>query len=283
VSGDAIANVSCVDGLAILANQTLVPQAVIQQKSGERVNAVLANSGVSWAGATSIDTGVSELAAGTASDNILSYIRTVEESEQGYFYVSRSGVLTFRNRHTTLNSPIAGDLFSDDGTGIPYDEVSRFSGARSLFNRVTARLEDGVEVSSDNAASQAEFSIRTLDLGTVLLRQPSVASDLTQYLLFQYSEPTTRIESLTVNLNGQDFAVREKLLAFDLGDICDARFSPPGAASFTDELFVQGIRHTATVVGPWRTTFSFARRDTRQFFVLDDAEFGRLDENVVAF
>ena len=283
LSGDAVAQVSCVDGLALLANQTLVDQAVVEEQSGERVTAVLGNAGVSWPAGTAIDTGISELAAGTATGNALAYLRQVEESEQGYLYVDRAGVLTFRNRHTTLNNPIAGTQFSDDGGGIPYEQVARFSGARTLFNKVTGELEDGTAREADDLASQAEFSIRTLGIGTVLLRAASVLEEFVEYLLNQFSQPTTRVDSLTVNLDRLSTADQEKLASFELVDICDVEFTPPGRSQFTDELLVQGVTHTVTVGGAWRTTLSFQPRDTRSFLTLDEDPEGKLDENVLAF
>lgn len=283
LSGDAIAQVTCVDGMALLANQTIVDEAAGEQQSGERVALVLNNAGVLWTEPASIDTGISELAAGTATGNALEYLRLVEESEQGYFYMSRDGVLTFRNRHTTLNSPIAGDEFSDDGTGLPYEQVRRFSGARSLFNKVTAELEDGTLREADDLASQAEFSIRSLGLGTVLLRSVGVLEELVEYLLSQFATPTTRVDSLTVNLARLSDANATRVAAFELVDICSVTFTPPGRAPFTDQLLVQGIQHTVTVGGPWRVTLSFQPRDTRSFLVLDADPAGRLDENVLAF
>ena len=283
LSGDAVAQVSCVDGLALLANQTLVDAAVSEEQSGERVTAVLGNAGVSWPAGTAIDTGISELAAGTATGNALAYLRQVEESEQGYLYVDRAGVLTFRNRHTTLNNPIAGTQFSDDGAGIPYEQVARFSGARSLFNKVTGELEDGTVREADDLTSQAEFSIRTLGLGTVLLRAVAVLEDLVEFLLARFSEPLTRVDALTVNLDRLSVADQEKLASFELVDICDVEFTPPGRSQFTDELLVQGITHTVTVGGAWRTSLSFEPRDVRSFLVLDDPALGRLDFNVLGF
>lgn len=283
LSGDAIAQVTCVDGLALLANQTLLDAAVVEEQSGERVTAVLGNAGVSWPAGTAIDTGISELAAGTATGNALAYLRQVEESEQGYLYVDRAGVLTFRNRHTTLNNPIAGTQFSDDGGGIPYEQVARFSGARSLFNKVTGELEDGTAREANNTASQAEFSIRTLGLGTVLLRAVAVLEDLVEYLLARFAEPLTRVDALTVNLDRLSVADQEKLASFELVDICDVEFTPPGRSQFTDELLVQGITHTVTVGGAWRTSLSFEPRDVRSFLVLDADPAGRLDQNVLAF
>ena len=283
LSGDAIANVSCVDGLALLANQTIVDAAVVQQQSGARVQAVLGNAGVSWPAGTAIDTGISELASGTATGNALAYLRQVEESEQGYLYVSRSGVLTFRSRHTTLNNPIAGAQFSDDGSGIPYEQVARFSGARSLFNKVTGELEDGTAREADDLTSQAEFSIRTLDVGALLMRAVAVLEDLVEYLLNRFSEPSTRVDSLTVNLDRLSTVNAEKMAGFELVDMCDVEFTPPGRSAFTDSLLVQGIQHSVTVGGPWRTTLSFEERDTRTFLVLDDATLGRLDSNRLAF
>ena len=283
LSGDAVAQVRCVDGFALLANQTLVDEAVAEEQSGERVLAVLANGGVSWPAGTAIDTGISELAAGTASGNALQYLRQVEESEQGYLYVDRAGVLTFRNRHTTLNEPIAGTQFSDDGVGLPYEQVARFSGARSLFNKVTGELEDGTAREADDLTSQAEFSIRTLGIGTVLLRSVQILEDFVEFLLAQYSEPVTRVDSLTVNLDRLSAADQELLASFELVDVCDVEFTPPGRSAFTDGLLVQGISHTVSVGGAWRTSLSFQRRDTRAFLRLDDSVFGKLDENVLAF
>jgi len=283
LSGDATVQVSCSDGLALLANQEIVDEAVGIEQSGERVQTVLANAGVSWPAGTAIDTGISELAAGTATGNALAYLRQVEESEQGYLYVARDGVLTFRNRHTTLNNPIAGTQFSDDGAGIPYEQVERFSGARSLFNKVTGQLEDGTEREANDTASQTEFSIRTLGLGTVLLRTAAVLEEFVEYLLNQFSEPTTRVDRLTVNLDRLSVADQEKLASFELVDICDVEFTPPGRSQFTDELLVQGISHTVTVGGAWRTTLSFQPRDVREFLVLDADPEGRLDQNVLAF
>jgi hypothetical protein len=233
LSGDAIVNVACVDGLALLANQTLVPQSVGVEQSGDRVTAVLGNAGVSWPAGTAIDTGISELAAGTATGNALEYFRQVEESEQGYLYVDREGTLTFRNRHTTLNDPIAGTQFSDDGVGLPYQQIERFSGARSLFNRVSGELEDGTAETADDVASQTEFSIRTLGLGDVAAGE---------------SEHVERPDGVSAGpvrgacdaggwVDGEPVAPvgsdAEKVVGFELVDVCDVEFTPPGRSAFT--------------------------------------------------
>jgi len=284
LSGDAQVQVSCVDGFALLANQTIVTEAVPEEDSGARISNILANSGVSWTAGTAIDTGISLLAAGTADGNALQYLRQAEESEQGYLYVNRQGTLTFLNRHTTLNNPIAGTQFSDDGSGIPYQAVERFSGARSLFNKVTGELEDGTAREANDLTSQAEFSIRTLDLGEVLLSQAAVLEDFVEYLLSQFKQPATRVDRLTVNLERLSESDAEGVVSFEVADICDVEFTPPGRSQFTNSLLVQGIRHDVTVGGPWRTTLSFQRRDTRSFLILDDATQGTLDDgNVLAF
>jgi hypothetical protein len=283
LSGDAIVQLRCVDGLALLANQTLIDTAVAEEQSGERVQAVLANDGVSWPAGTAIDTGISQLAAGTATGNALQYLRAVEESEQGYLFVSTNGTLTFRSRNTILNEPLGTDTFTDDGTGIPYEQIVRFSGARSLFNRVTGSLEDGTERSADDVASQAQFSIRTLDLGTVLLRAVAVLEDFLDYLLFRFRTPATRVDSLTVNLAALSPEDAFRVAGIELVEAVDVTFTPPGRSAFTDAGLVQGISHSVTVGGPWRVTFSFEPRDVRSFLTLDDAEAGKLDQNVLAF
>ena len=283
LSGAAEVQVRCVDGFALLANQTIVDAAVPVEDSGARVSAVLGNAGVLWAGGTAIDTGISDLAAGTATGNALEYLRQVEESEQGYLYVDREGTLTFRNRHTTLNQPLGSSKFADDGSGIPFERVERFSGARSLFNRVTGELEDGTARQADDVASQGEFSIRTLGLGTVLLNSSSVLEDLVEYLLSEFAEPLTRVDALTVNLGRLSVTDQELVAGFELVDTVDVLFTPPGRSAFTNSLLVQGVRHDVTVGGAWRTSLSFEDRDTRSFLILDDTSQGRLDFNVLAF
>ena len=283
LSGDASVQVSCVDGFALLANQTVVPEAVSVEDSGARIDTVLGNAGVAWPAGTAIDSGISQLAAGTAEGNALQYLRQVEESEQGYLYVARDGTLTFKNRHTTLNNPIAGTQFSDDGGGIPYEAVERFSGARSLFNKVTGELEDGTAREADDATSQSDFSIRTLDLGTVLLESVTTLEDFVEYLLSQFKSPATRVDALTVNLERLSVSDAEKLASFELVDVCDVEFTPPGRSQFSNELLVQGVQHRVTVGGAWRVDLSFQRRDTRSFLILDDAAQGTLDDNLLGF
>ena len=283
LSGAAQVQVRCVDGFALLANQTIVDAAVSAEDSGARVSAVLGNSGVSWPGTTAIGTGISELAAGTATGNALEYLRQVEESEQGYLYVDRAGVLTFRNRHTTLNQPLGLSKFADDGSGILFEQVERFSGARSLFNRVTGELEDGTARQADNVTSQTDFSIRTLGLGTVLLNSVGTLEDLVEYLLSEFDVPLTRVDALTVNLDRLSQTNQNLLASFELVDSVDVLFTPPGRTAFTDSLIVQGVRHDVTVGGPWRTSLSFENRDVRSFLILDDTTAGRLDFNVLAF
>jgi hypothetical protein len=283
LSGAAKVQVKCVDGFALLANQTIVDEAVPMEDSGARVTAVLDNSGVLWAADTAIDTGISELAAGTATGNALAYLRQVEESEQGFLYLSRVGTLTFRNRHSVLNEPLGSSRFADDGTGIPFERIERFSGARSLFNRVTAELEDGTARQADDVASQTQFSIRTLDVGTVLLESSTTLEDLVEFLLSVFSEPTTRIDGLTVNLERLSGADQELVAGIELVDAVDVLFTPPGRSAFVNSLLVQGVRHDVTVGGAWRTTLSFKDRDTTSFLILDDLEQGRLGFNVLAF
>jgi hypothetical protein len=132
--------------------------------------------------------------------------------------------------------------------------------------------------------SQGEFSIRTLDLGEVLLAEPLVLEDFVEYLLVQFAEPVTRVDRLTVNLERLSESDAEGVVSFEVADICDVEFTPPGRSSFTDALLVQGVRHDVTVGGAWRTTLSFQRRDTRLFLILDDAVQGKMDdENILAF
>jgi hypothetical protein len=118
VSGRSVAVMNCADGMAILARQEFddwTPTA--SQLTGARISAVLDRAEVQWPYARDLDTGVATL-SGTAvsfSTNVLGYLNTVNKSEPGLLYVARDGVLTFKDRHATLNTTT--DLtFSDQST-----------------------------------------------------------------------------------------------------------------------------------------------------------------------
>jgi len=127
------------DDFVLLANTftgaAFTPSAEL---SGARVLTILNLPEVDYPAATrNIDTGVAALGAYQidANTNAAGYLQRVAEAEQGLFYVSADGTLTFTDRVTSsFAAPVA--TFSDTGSDISYTGLATIYGQEFLFNRV---------------------------------------------------------------------------------------------------------------------------------------------------
>jgi hypothetical protein len=278
--GDAEVSLNGVDGLAILSNQSLLNLTVPFEDGGERIRRVLDSTDVNFPGPTVIDDGITPMGADVASGNVTEYLRQVEVSEQGRLFVDLEGTLRFRNRRADFGTPF---VFADDGTGVFYSTLERYSGARSLFNRILGRRKDGPTLAFNDPASQDQFNVRALDLGELLTASDSFVAGIIESLVLLFARPRTRVFQASVIVNRLNDADREDLLALDLTSAAETTFTPPGRDPLTNDLLIQGIEHSIVVGGTWRSTFNFEERDPTVFFTLDDAVNGRLNLNRLGF
>jgi hypothetical protein len=116
LSGDSVAEIVCVDGLALLSQTALTEYTNAQDTPAERIQAVLARSEVSYSGGTDLDPGFNPMQADTVSDdtNTLSYLQTVADTDLGRLFVDGSGVLRYRDRTSGIvEKPRV--IFADSG------------------------------------------------------------------------------------------------------------------------------------------------------------------------
>jgi len=279
-SGDAGVSVRAVDGLSILSNQSLFEFPVPEENGGQRIARVLEAPGVSYPGPTLIEPGITPMEVSVADGNVTEYLRKVEVSEQGRLYVDASGTLRFRNRRADFGVPVA---FADDGSGIPYSTVERYSGARSLFNRVLGRRPGSVTFAFNDLRSQSLFNVRSLDLGELLTASDTFVQSIVSAVAVLFAVPRTRVFKVSVPVNFLGTADFESLLGLELSSAAEVTFTPFGAASLTEQLLVQGIEHSITIDGKWTATLYFELASPGEFFTLDDPVLGKLDENILPF
>jgi len=278
--GDAEVSLNGVDGLAILSNQSILELSVPIENGGERITRVLDLPDVNFPGPTLIDAGITTMGSDTVSANVTQYLRQVEVSEQGRLFVDRNGTLRFRNRRADYGSAF---VFADDGTGVFYSTVERYSGARSLFNRVLGRRKDGPTLAFSDPASQDEFNVRSLDLGELLTASDTFVAGIIESVVRIFAKPRTRVFRASIITNRLTDADREDLLALDVTSAAQVTFTPPGADAITNDLLIQGIRHSIVVGQTWTCTFDFEERDTATAFTLDDAVNGRINFGRLGF
>jgi hypothetical protein len=280
VSGQSLASITAADGFTLLAQQTLTPGTATPEKTGARIEAVLSQPSVAWPLADRIiDTGNSDLGSDVFDGNVLSYLQTVEASEQGQFFVNRDGYIRFVNGAVTPTSAGA-PLFSDAGDGIPYVGATVQYGTELLYNSVEVTYPAGTAVAV-NSDSQDLYGISSTSVDT-LLSNNTGAEGLADYWVARYGQPDYRFDSIDVNLGGLPGADAEIVLQLELGDVIQMKFTPNGIGDPIDRyLQVTSIAHS---VGIDRHDVTLGVSSLQfSFLVLDDDGFGILDENALAF
>jgi hypothetical protein len=245
--------------------------------SGERINAILNLPEVSWpTDRRNIDPGKQLLQADTiaANTNTLEYLQKVTESEPGSLFVGKNGRVNFRDR-TTDASSVDLVVLSDDGVGIPYQEIRVVFGAELLYNQViVSRLNGGTAI-AENEASQREYDITTLSISDLLMDSDLQAENLAKFLVGKYSEPEYRFESLTVEIETLTPEQQDDILGLELGDVVEVKFTPNNIPPAIDR-FVEIIRIDQRVTPTsHKITFGLGALDF-SFWRLSDPVFGRL-------
>lgn len=276
-NGASFAEVIASDAFTLFANQTLLERPMIVELSGERVATVLNLPEVNWpVDRRSLQDGQQTLQADTipADTNTLEYLQKVTDSEPGSLFVGKDNRVTFKDRQTDASAAV-GVTLTDDGTGIPYQELRVVYGAELLYNRVTVSRAGGGTAIAENQASQLEYDITSLSLSDLLMNTDEDAENLAKFLVGKYAQPEYRFESLSVSLDTLTPTQQNDILGLELGDVVEVTFTPNNIPPAIDR-FVEIIRIDQRVTPTsHRVTFGLGALDY-SFFRLSDAVFGRL-------
>ena len=285
VSGMSTAVAKLSDGLATLARQEFDDwTATALQAAGARLSAVLDRAEVQWPSARALDTGVSSLQGDVVAwgTNVLEYCKLVAKSDLGVLFVDRTGVLTFKDRHAVLNSP-PSVTFAADGTGIAWRRIEASYGSEVLFNRVGVTRVGGATQTVIDLDAQLSYGVRSYTAPTLLLDSNAQALDMANFILTQYTDPQTRISLVEVELSVLSSDEQSQVLQLDIMSVVRVVFTPNAIGVAIDRLCViYGMDHAITPQSHV-VTLHLGDADNRSVMVLDDATFGKLDSNVLAF
>lgn len=285
-NGDNFAEAICSDGFRVLANQSLHGLTNSVQTSGERVNAILSQPEVNWGSdARQIDTGRQTLGADTidAGENALSYLQKVEASEPGALFIGKAGKIQFRDRAVAPTSDVT--VLADDGTGISYQGMKVVYGSELLYNDIEiSTVITGNTATAGDSLSQGIYGILTLSQKDLLMETDQDAQELADWYAQLYSSPEFRFESVEIILNDLTTLEQDEILALELGSVVKVVFTPGNPKqSPAIEKYAEIIRLDNSVDSIFhKVSLGFATLDTA-FFVLDDAEFGRLNTGALGF
>lgn len=284
-NGDSVASAACSDATASFATQTIGTRTNTAQKSGERINAILDLPEINWPTTLrDVDTGQMTLGADTIADNTdaLSYLRLIERSEPGSFFVGKSGNVVFRDRNAT---PVSGGVtLADDGSGIPYQSLKVQYGSELLANEIVVESAiSSYQAVALDLTSIDTYGIFNLTRTGLLINSNSDVDSLATFYANKYAQPEYRFESVDILLDELSAGQQTDLLDLELGDVVSIKFTPNGITPAIEK-FAEVIRIDHAVdLENHVMSLGFATLDFA-LFVLDDAQFGKLDAgNALAF
>ena len=276
------AEIVALDEFTNLARQTTTGGTAVEQLTGARVEAILDQASINWpADRRDIDAGASTLGTDVITGNALDYLQKVaSDSEQGQLFVSKAGDLVFRGRLDATPTSGSYTIFADDGTGIPYTNVKVSYGTELLYNRAEVRSAAGTAIATNNR-SQIAYGISEIGLDTLLSDTDQLAN-MASYLVQKYADPEYRFEGIELNLDNMTGAQRAAVLALELGDVILTRFTPNSVGSQIAQ-FGQVIRIDNDIRRFRHDMIIGVQSLDWNFLVLDDAEFGIIGTNNLAF
>jgi len=280
-----VTSITCADAFTILSNQNMNAWTPTSQSSSARVAAVLTRPEVVYQGAYSVGAGSSTLGGAdvTAGTNVMSYLQNVAASEQGYLFISSTGTLTFTGRSAVLN-PVSSISFTDTNGGIPYQTLKNQYGDELLYNYVQTQAPPGAVQTTSDPTSVSLYQAQQWTKLDLLNSTDTEALALANYVLGRYKDPVLRFTGVTVQLAALSAADQTTALSVDLTQIASVQksYSVGTPASVTQTLIVSGIKHSITP-GSHVLEYTFESTDQAAYFTLDNAIFGVLDTNLLAF
>ena len=278
LGGDSTTTFNCSDGFALLARQVVTEGTAVSQLSGARVNAVLDDPNVDWPAARrAIDTGSTTLGANVVAANtdVLSYLATVQASEPGAVFINKAGQVAFRDREA-LQTP-TGVTFADDGSGIPYQAISREVGTELLYTSIAIPYVGGT-ATAVNTSALADYGLSDLNQQT-FIASAADAQDLADYWSGLYGQPTDRISGLSVLLNDLSAEHKGQVLSLEIGDVVTVKFTPNGIGSPIEaDLGIEAIEDEITPEAH-TVRFNLSKRITNVFII----GYTNLGEGVLGF
>jgi len=284
LDGDDTVGVTCADDFYLLAQTVTEDTSLSKELSGARIEAVLDLTEVDYptGSARSIATGTVEIGGGgdynlELGQNVLDYLRLVNEAERGRLFIDREGVLVFENRiGATLSAAVAS--FQDDGTNYPYRNVDISFGADKVVNLVYVSTLNNKSGTAEDTDSQSEYFIQSLAVTGSILDTDAAAQDLADYLI--NPDPEATFTAIEVAFSQLSDAQRDVVATIDIGDTISIEKEFINGASMTQlaqELAVEGVEHYIDTSGGHVARFYTSPTTIVYEFILDDAVYGVLD------
>lgn len=247
------------------------------QRSDERVGAVLDNA--TWPVAKRIiDTNqgitVTAQTAAIARGNPVSYVQTVEDTEQGFFFIDTLGNVRFVTHASLVDATtiynVAQYIFGNGVGEIPYESLMTSNNDKLLYDIGEATTETGSLQTYAIAAAKTQFLPRTISKTGLMLDSNQKAYEQAQWLATLFSVQGTRLNSIVINPSSTESSL-QAVQGIELGMAVECRIRPPGITAGTYFSVVAQIQGVNNDVKRKRQRVTIAVDDT---YVVRWAQFG---------
>lgn len=230
-----------------------------QELSSERITRILNAIGFP-SNRRDILTGTKEVISQSITTNVLTGLRECEIAENGQFFIAKDGKATFRNRDYKLSNTKAINvqgIFSNDGTNLPYTNVSTSFDDNEIINVYEWQRSGGLIQYKADADSVLRYRAKESIKTTINVSDSDVLSIIEQKIA-ETSLPIVRIDELTCNPR-ENTSLWEQVLGREFGDRISVKIVNVDGSSFTDELWIESITHNVNASNQswsWTATLS---------------------------
>jgi hypothetical protein len=284
-TGDLVyTTISAVDGFRLFQNAQFfgVTGATAGETTGSRVTKILDTIG--WpASMRDIDTGQTTVQADPATQRTaLSALQTVATTEFGAIYMGADGKAVFQDRAVTAGS-IGGTakVFSDDGSGIGYNNVLWVFDDTQIYNLATITRTGGSVQTVSDSASIAQYFTHSYNQSGLLMQTDAEALNYAQSFVASRKDTAVRVDSLTLDLQQDNYdAGTIAGLDLDFFDPVKITTSQPNS-TLTKTVQIFGV---AMQIKPdsWKVNFTTAE-PIIDAFILDSTLYGILGTSVLSY
>ena len=251
----------CSDGFKLLfnSNVTTVTGEAAGQDTGTRIDKILNTVGYPLS-QRSIQTGNTTCVADPATTRTgLTAIQTAEFTEQGAFYIDKSGTAVFKNRQFVYDAQAVAPTKFSNATGssdISYSGITFAHDDKTIVNSCSVTRIGGTIQTFTDATSVAQYFLHSVTAEQMLMQTDANALALATAFVTSRKDTTIRIESIMLDLvtlaYGAGIVAALDLDYFDTMEITNVNVS---GTTIVKTLQCQGIAHSITP-NTWKTTLT---------------------------
>lgn len=262
---DAVTTPMATDLMTELAN-TKVSVTTSAAASGTAVGEVLANAAIN---AYDADTGSSTLQAMTFTGTALEALRVIEQTEQGFLFVERDGVIRFIERLALLTETRHSTSQATFGSGnLTYEKIQIAYESDVIKNHAVVTRTGGSAQDYSDETSITDYGERLITLSNMASSSDTEALALANFLVEKWKDPAVRVRQITFHPRKHSDLMTQAL-ARRLLDRVTVEFAPVGGGTaISQELWIIGIQHDFKPAD-MSTTFTFAPTDYLHGWMLD--------------